>query len=350
MKIVQTLVVRDEADIVDAQIAYHLNAGVDFVIATDHQSTDGTTEMLESFARDGYLRRIREQGEMHEARWRTSMARLAANEYHADWVINTDADEFWVASRGSLREAFSAIPETIGIVFALSRHFVPRPDDARFFAERMTLRVSASAPLNDPTSPYRPHCKAAHRGDPRIVVRHGAHSAWSPGLKQLSDWYVADVLHFPFRTCEQWERKGVRRATGDKPLGQYVRAHRARQRGTVTQTFRTIAVDERGEQRGLDTGALTVDTRIRDALRELRTEDVVAGPAPGAKVRFRTPGAAGDLLHGIAPGDEMARLAESAALRDAELVRLHRHLDELAARTARVEKRFWARTRRGTAR
>ena len=38
MKLVQTLVVRDEVDIVDAQIAYHLNAGVDFVIATDHES------------------------------------------------------------------------------------------------------------------------------------------------------------------------------------------------------------------------------------------------------------------------------------------------------------------------
>ena len=35
MKLVQTLVVRDEVDIIDAQIAYHLNAGVDFVIATD---------------------------------------------------------------------------------------------------------------------------------------------------------------------------------------------------------------------------------------------------------------------------------------------------------------------------
>jgi len=36
VKLIQTLVVRDEIDIVDAQISYHLNAGVDFVIATDH--------------------------------------------------------------------------------------------------------------------------------------------------------------------------------------------------------------------------------------------------------------------------------------------------------------------------
>ena len=62
VKLVQTLVVRDEADIVDAQIAYHLNAGVDFVLATDHDSRDGTTEILESYERQGVLRLFRERG------------------------------------------------------------------------------------------------------------------------------------------------------------------------------------------------------------------------------------------------------------------------------------------------
>src|SRR5437667_12596067 len=87
MKLVLTLRARDEADVVDAQIAFHLNAGVDFVVATDHRSEDGTTELLERYAREGYLHLIREQGdEMHEGEWATRMARIAATKFGADWV------------------------------------------------------------------------------------------------------------------------------------------------------------------------------------------------------------------------------------------------------------------------
>jgi hypothetical protein len=82
MKLVQTLVVRDEVDIVDAQIAYHLNAGVDFVIASDHESLDGTTEILESYARAGHLLRIpvaaRCERRTGARTWRGSLRRSTA--------------------------------------------------------------------------------------------------------------------------------------------------------------------------------------------------------------------------------------------------------------------------------
>ena len=82
MKLVLTLRARDEADVVDSQIAFHLNVGVDFVVATDHRSKDGTREILESYERDGHLHLIREQGEeMDEGDWATRMARLAASEF-----------------------------------------------------------------------------------------------------------------------------------------------------------------------------------------------------------------------------------------------------------------------------
>ena len=50
--IVVTVLARDEADVIDAQVAFHLNAGADFVIATDNSSRDGTTEILERYTRE----------------------------------------------------------------------------------------------------------------------------------------------------------------------------------------------------------------------------------------------------------------------------------------------------------
>lgn len=317
MKLVQTLVVRDEADIVGAQIDYHLNAGVDFVLATDHDSQDGTKEILESYERRGVLRLFEERGEMRESVWRSTMARLAAVEHEADWIINTDADEFWMPRRGTLKEAFGAVPDEFGVVWAITRHFLPRPGEVESFAERMTVRLSTTAPLNDPTSPYRPHAKAAHRADRDIVVLFGSHDVVT-GLAPLRGWYPADVLHFPFRTREQYERKGVRRAHGDKPLGQYVKAYEASERGRVADFFESLTVHDDTLATGERTETLVVDTRLRDAL-----QGVGGKSMPSA--------------------EEARAAAEAAALGEANMVRTCRRLDVLAARLSAVEERSWAR-------
>ena len=310
MKVVQTLVVRDEADIVDVQIRYHLNAGVDFVVATDHQSVDGTTDILESYARAGVLRRISVADPvMRDGPWRTRMARYAATEHGADWVLNTDADEFWMPRAGTLKEVLGSVPESHGIVFALSRHFVPRPDDERWFAERMTVRAAPRAAIHDPTSPYRPHLKAAHRADPAITISFGSHTVWSPRWRALHNWHPADVLHFPFRSLEQWENKGSRRARGDKPLGQYVTALRARESGRSAARFQALVVDDEMLERGLAEGSLRVDTRLRDALRKKAATD-----AADATV-----------------------VSDSVAVRDADIVRLRRYLDRMAVRVGALE-------------
>jgi len=321
LKLVQTLIVRDEADVVDAQIAYHLNAGVDLVLATDHDSRDGTTEILESYEREGSLRLFREkQGEMRDSDWRTRMARLAATEHGADWVINTDADEFWMPREGTLKERLAAVPAGLGIVWALTRHFVPRPDDGAFFAERMTVRLSPDAPLNDPTSPYRPHAKAAHRADPRVVVLFGSHNVVSD-LVPLPGWYPAEVFHFPFRTREQYERKGVRRAHGDKPLGQYVKAYEASEKGRIEDVYGSLLVDDETFAKGRATGCLAVDTRLRDSLRDGVRPKVTAGR------RYQ---------------EEAHVAVEGAVLQEANLVRARRRLDVLGARVAAEEERLAA--------
>ena len=99
----------------------------------------------------------------------TRMARLAATEYGADWVINSDADEFWWPRGASLAEVLAAVPPRYGTVGAFLRVFCPRPGEEHF-AERMTVRFSALAPINDPASLYKPIRKIVHRGHPEIQV------------------------------------------------------------------------------------------------------------------------------------------------------------------------------------
>ena len=315
MRVVETLVVRDEADIVEDQIAYHLNAGIDFVVATDHGSEDGTTDILESFARQGYLHRIPGEGPVvQETAWRTRMARLAATAYDADWVMAADADEFWVPRTGSVKDVLAAVPARFGIVGGVICHFVPRPDEGSSFAERMTARLVQRAPVNDPVSPMRPSPKSAFRGDPEVQVLHAAYWIESPRLEQLPGWCPFDVFHFPCRSLEQWSRKTARRghADSDKQLGQYVKGLRAQERGEIDDVYQALVVDDETLRRGVELGVLVVDTRLRDALR--------AGPSePQSGSTDPTP--------------------DVFSLADASVVRLQRRVDDARARLHAIETR-----------
>jgi hypothetical protein len=334
MKLVMTLRARDEADVVDAQIAFHLNAGVDFIVAIDHRSEDGTTAILESYARRGHLHLIREQGvEMREGDWATEMARIAARDFGADWVISGDADEFWWPRGGSLREVLESTPDRYGVVHALLRQFVARPDDGSFFAERMVARVSGSAPINDPTSLFRPNLKAVHRGEPNVTLSAGAHTLLESNLVPMRGWYPIELLHFPIRSFTQCDRKyaHLRDALGQSRNAYYEDVHRARQQGRFAEFYESLVVDDDALERGIDAGSLVIDTRLRDALRTLRLEGGgFALPESGeSRLSFPRPTVVDDAAYAV----------DVAALGEADVVRLQRRLDTLEPRLLALERR-----------
>jgi len=336
MKLVMTLLARDEADIVDAQIAYHLHAGVDFVVATDNRSEDGTTEILERYAREGVLHLIHEAGDdLRQSEWVTRMARLAATDFEADWVLNADADEFWLARGGTLKELLAAVPPRFGAVRGAWRNFVPRPGDESFFAERMTARLGA--PSFHP-HPLSTHFKSAHRAHPEVRIGRGNHEALADDLVALRGWYPIEVLHFPVRSYEQCRRKYVtqfvaleRNAEKGIP-GHMADAYEAYRAGRLDDFYAPLVVDDAALEAGLADGTYAVDTRLRDSLRALGY-GVRGGSGDGAARRSHI--------------EEAALYAgEYTSLGEADLGAFYgARIDELEARLRRLEQGPAARVR-----
>jgi hypothetical protein len=329
MRLVMTLLARDEADIIEAWLAFHLNAGADFVIATDNRSEDGTTDILERYVREGHVHLIREPGEdLRQDEWVTRMARLAATEFGADWVINSDADEFWWPRGASLRDVLAAIPARYGTVGAFLRVFVPRPGDDELFAERMTVRFSALAPINDPASLYKPIRKVIHRAHPEIRLARGNHALIDSPFAPLRGWFPIEVFHFPLRSLAQCEHKAILQGTAFEkfitrpPTAYHAEMFEAQKSGTIGEYYDSVLVRDDEIERSVESGRLVVDTRLRDALRLL--------PGDSEPLVFPTPTLLDDATYAV----------EAAVLGEADVVRLQRRLDTLEDRLASIEQRL----------
>lgn len=263
LRVAATLVVRDEVDLIEDWLRYHLARGFDQVIVTDHRSIDGTSDVLSAYERDRRVRVIREDAlEMRQAEWVTRMARLAATDHGADWVVNSDADEFWWPRDGSFHDLLAAVPSRFGVVRALWRQFVLRPDGREPLFDRMTFRCR---PAPEFTSPYHAQVKIVHRAVPDVVVTEGNHDAFGVGLALVREWLPFEVLHFPLRSEAQLADKFLRRRAvlGGDHIVEAIGRLDSEGPASVHDAY---LFDDSAVERGLLDGTLTADTRLRDAL------------------------------------------------------------------------------------
>jgi hypothetical protein len=208
MKIVMTLLVRDEEDILKQNIDFHLSQGVDFIIATDNLSVDSTKNVLKEYESRGKLLYIfegRDNYNQHE--WVTRMARMAASEYGADWVINNDADEFWWPNKSTIKETLSSLSNDINVVVADRKNMVylgADKSDSPFYMKMIYKDLFSLNPLGESLP-----AKCAHRGNVDVVVEQGNHKISGIG-KQNVAMDSFEILHFPIRTEGQLVNKIVK--------------------------------------------------------------------------------------------------------------------------------------------
>ena len=289
MKIVMTLLVRDEEDILDHNLRYHLAQGVDFFIVMDHMSTDGTPEILDAYQRAGVAEVIPQKHAGYlQGQWVTSMASRAAVHHGADWVINNDADEFWWPLHGDLRSTLARVPDRFGGVAVARHNFQPLADSTGSFLDRMVHRDAVSTNnLGEPLPG-----KVCHRGHPEVIVSQGNHGAIVPGRQSLFQEPVIEILHFPMRSLKQFENKIALggRAYEMSPelglgLGSTWRSLFAKlKREGLEQHYESACLAPDGIARMIQAGALVRDERLRNFIRAERSS---AGPCPAGHPQTR---------------------------------------------------------------
>lgn len=265
MKFVMTLLVLNEADIVAANIRHHLASGVDFVVATDNGSTDGTIEILEEFQRDGLLHlRHDADDRFDQARLTTEMAWVARERFGADWVLSNDADEFWV---GPLRAAVETTPANL--LFCRRANRIAAAEEAWSFDAARYLaiapRIEARAELLRPIQP-----KVLVRTSDLVRLTQGCHNA---EMRDPRPAIAREILirHFPIRGRDHFLRKATagggayaRNQGLDPRVGEHWRRwHREVGRGRPDDAYASVVPGRGDLDRALAEGIVVEDRILR---------------------------------------------------------------------------------------
>lgn len=278
MKLVMTLLVWNAEDTIRENLTYHRAQGVDFFIVTDHLSTDSTVDILQSFEKRGWLHLIHERSETYEqGTWVTRMARLAALEFAADWLIHNDADEFWWPVKGSLKSTLAGLDSNTNVAVARRSNYVftPKPwyRGRSTFLDLIYREVTSKNALGAPLPP-----KVAHRAHPDVIMPNGNHHVENIGTQCIA-YNALEVFHYPVRSREQWREKilvGFRpvidnaAASAGGMFGTWKYLHRkASERDGFNTLLKEYTYTPKRIRQALKEGNVVLDMRLRDFIKKL---------------------------------------------------------------------------------
>jgi tetratricopeptide (TPR) repeat protein len=226
VRVAMSILVRDEADIIAANVHYHAAMGVQRFIVTDNGSVDGTRELLDTLAQSYQLEIIDEPSHtIDQDHWMTRMAHTIVDRGDTDWLIHNDADEFWVPRQSSIPEAIQTAlaalgkhAKDVGVLscsrqnILLGQETIEWPD-YQFFDN--VHAVQHSVPLLPGEQPWSSEDSnsVARTVQGKVITRvegfsriafgnHGAeHSLQKAACSTIG------IRHYPVRNYAQFERK-----------------------------------------------------------------------------------------------------------------------------------------------
>lgn len=220
-KVAMSLLVRDEADIIHENICFHAAHGIDTFVVTDNGSIDGTRDQLTALSKRFNLHIIDEpRHTIDQDLWVTRMAEWLRENTDVEWVINNDADEFWVTDGMSLPEALrrdlaESDVEDIGVLSCERFNYLPSQGDVcareyRFYHNKLKVikdaQTTPGRPLDNVLITLQGH-KVASRLSGLKTIAMGNHAAAHSG-QMVHSKYIS-IAHYPLRTFDQFRTKVV---------------------------------------------------------------------------------------------------------------------------------------------
>jgi hypothetical protein len=205
-----TLLVRDEADIIEDWIGFHSN-NFDHIYVTDNGSVDGTREMIESvWSNMSTPITIFDEPEQNfnQPKWVDRMIRQAKAD-GCGWVVNSDADEFWSGNYWTLA---ANAPAHIGGYRVESYLHVPTITD-----DENAVGINNRRPwyVVAPRNPVEAQCMKAwhkifHRTDcylENILGNQDVKFSGNEAIVDAPEGYYID--HFSERSWDHFRRKYI---------------------------------------------------------------------------------------------------------------------------------------------
>lgn len=269
-KLIMTLLVKNEADIIETNLSFHKQMGVDGFIVTDNNSTDDTAKILRKYHEKGWIKEIiNEPGNNHnQKKWVDRMIRIAKDKYHADWIINADADELWHSPLGSLKDEVKKL--ACNVVSCPLMNVVPEEGVPLSRWNKVVV-----SPLRNPEerglSKYAVYNvqinKEMHRTKGYIRIGGGNHHVeMFPEKRTHSSGIV--IYHYPVRGYSHFERKVVQGGEAinnnpNKNAGTHWRAlYDIYLQGNLLEEYKKVVGDEDVVRQLIDEGSVKIDETI----------------------------------------------------------------------------------------